>query len=196
MSPMTIVIILVLLITGAGVLIWRLRHRTRADDRFHEAIPNTIRLESGAFDDQGAIPVRFTCRGESASPPLHWSNLPEGSRSLALLMTDEDLPAPGLRLFKIDHWVIYDIPLEVDHLTADAATAQLHEQGIVVGRNWSRDRAYAPPCPPFGRHRYRWRLYALDVEALEPVQDTRRGVLEAMQGHILACGTLTGFYGR
>lgn len=193
---MTIAIILVIIVFGGGALVWHLRQRVAADDRFHDGLVHAIRLESEAFGDGGDIPTTFTCRGESVSPPLAWSDLPEGTKSLALLVTDEDLPTAGLRLFKIEHWTLYDIPAEIDALAADAEPASLQERGISIGQNWSRERSYAPPCPPFGRHRYVFRVYALDQGTIEPVRDTRGAVLNAMQDHVLACGTLTGYYAR
>jgi len=68
--------------------------------------------------------------------------------------------------------------------------------GLTAGRNYSGNTGYAPPCPPFGRHRYVFRLYALDVPSLEPKTNTRQGVLQAMAGHVLAYGELTGLYGK
>jgi len=184
------------LTAGLAALVWLSRARRRRDARFHAGLARTIEMESDAFEDKDDMGSAFTCRGDGVSPPLRWNHLPHGTRSLALVVTDPDAPAPGLGLFTIVHWVLYNIPPGIDGLPTDASPADLHELGLAVGRNWSGDRAYAPPCPPLGRHRYVFRLYALDVDGIDPREDDRRGILEALEGHVLAYGTLTGTCSR
>jgi Raf kinase inhibitor-like YbhB/YbcL family protein len=148
------------------------------------------------FDDNGDMPVECSCEGESISPHLQWSNLPEGTKSVALLATDEDLPSDKLTLFKIVHWVLYNVPTDVTELGTGVTTQELNQMGIVVGPNWAREAAFYPPCPISGRHRYVFRVYGLDVDTLQPKTSARGDVLKAIDGHILAYGELSGFYAK
>jgi Raf kinase inhibitor-like YbhB/YbcL family protein len=109
-------------------------------------------------------------------------------------MTDDELPTPRLGLFKIVHWVLYNIPPDVTELPSNATDADFSEVGIVVGRNWSRETNYYPPCPLYGRHRYVFCLYALNIDTIQPETNDRRGVFKAMDSHVLAFGELSGFY--
>jgi hypothetical protein len=94
----------------------------------------------------------------------------------------------------IVHWVLYNIPRDVAELPSNATDADFGELGIVVGRNWSRETNYYPPCPLYGRHRYVFRIYALDIDTIQPETNDRRGVFKAMESHVLAYGELSGFY--
>jgi Raf kinase inhibitor-like YbhB/YbcL family protein len=92
--------------------------------------------------------------------------------------------------------VLYNIPSDVTGLDSGVTGAALNELGIEVGPNWSRETLYYPPCPVSGRHRYVFRLYALDVDVIQLKKDNRRGVLKAMENHIIAYGELNGFYAK
>jgi Raf kinase inhibitor-like YbhB/YbcL family protein len=181
---------------GIAILMWQMAARQQAEARYHAGLARSLQISSDAFQDRGDIPTAFSCEGAGTSPPLKWSELPEGTRSLALLVTDEDLPSPGFSLFKIVHWVLYNIPGDVTGLDAGVSSAALSESGIEVGPNWSGKTAYYPPCPVSGRHRYVFRLYALDVIAIQPEKNDRRGVLKAMENHAIAYGELNGFYAK
>lgn len=183
-----------LIVGGIAILVWRMAARQQAEARYHAGLARALQVSSDAFEDNGDIPSDFSCEGEGMSPPLEWSNLPEGTRSLVLLVTDEDLPTPGFSLFKIVHWVLYDIPSDVTELVSGVSSAELSDLGIKVGPNWSRETRYYPPCPVSGRHCYVFRLYALDVEAIQPKTNNRQGVLKAMENHVIAYGELSGFY--
>ena len=183
-----------LIVGGVAILVWRMVARQQAEAHYHAGLTHSLQIASDAFEDHDSIPAEYSCEGEGISPPLRWSNLPEGTKSLVLLFTDEDLPTPDLSLFKIVHWVLYNIPSAVMGLDPGVTSAELSELGIEVGPNWSRETRYYPPCPVSGRHRYVFRLYALDVEAIRPTTDNRQGVLKAMENHVIACGELSGFY--
>jgi len=152
-----------------------------------------MKLESGAFSNGGGIPVRYTCEGADVSPELTWDGVPEGTRTLALVVDDPDAPDPRAPRMTWVHWVLYDIPAGARGLPAAVAPDAL-PAGTRNGRNdWKRE-GYGGPCPPIGRHRYFFRLYALDT-ALPGLKSPSRAELdEATQGHVLAEATLIGTY--
>ena len=152
----------------------------------------TIQLTSTAFTEGASIPKKYTCDAEDASPALAWSGVPQGAKSLALIMDDPDAPA-GTWV----HWVIYNIPTTLTGLLEGVAKTATVQGTGVQGKNGSGKPGYAGPCPPRGKpHRYFFKLYALDtVLNLQPL--ARKADLEAaMRGHILAQGQLMGTYGR
>jgi Raf kinase inhibitor-like YbhB/YbcL family protein len=143
-----------------------------------------MRLTSPAFANGEPIPARFTCDGADVSPTLEIADLPEGAACLALIMDDPDAPVGTW-----DHWVAYDIPV----------TAAIPE-GVkalgTAGRNSWRNTGYGGPCPPFGEHRYFLRVYALDRPLGLPPGASKKQVIEAMRGRILAEASLMGRYTR
>lgn len=152
-----------------------------------------LALTSPAFSHQGSIPSLYTCEGRDVSPPLAWSGVPAGARSLALVVDDPDAPDPAAPKRTWVHWILYDIPVTATVLPEGVASSGL-PPGTREGTNdWNRT-GYAGPCPPVGRHRYFHKLYALDV----PLGDrgaARKGDLEqAMAGHVLAKAELVGTY--
>jgi hypothetical protein len=152
-------------------------------------------IASSAFEHQGAIPRRYTCDGDDVSPTLHWSGVPEGTRSLALIVDDPDAPDPAAPRMTYVHWVLYNLPADSTGLAEAIAPEQLpHGTGQGVN-DWGRT-GYGGPCPPIGRHRYFHKLYALDTQ-LEGLRRPTKAQLEAaMQGHILAQAELVGTYQR
>jgi Raf kinase inhibitor-like YbhB/YbcL family protein len=153
------------------------------------ASPRGMRLTSSAFSDGGEIPVQYTCQGLDISPPLSWSDVPAQARSLALLVEDPDAPDPAAPTRVWVHWVVVDLPPGVTGLP-EAVHALAH--GRVGTNDWNRTR-WNGPCPPIGRHRYVFRLYALDC-LLELAHPSKRDLQRAMASHILAEATLTGTY--
>jgi phosphatidylethanolamine-binding protein (PEBP) family uncharacterized protein len=139
-----------LIVGGITILVWRMHVRQRADDQYHAGLVRSIQISSDAFEDQGDMPVQFSCEGEGISPLLRWSNLPAGTKSLVLLTTDADLPTPRLRLFQIVHCVLYNIPSDVAELGTGVTDADLGDLGIAAGPNWSKETRYYPPCPLYG----------------------------------------------
>jgi Raf kinase inhibitor-like YbhB/YbcL family protein len=194
MKPLLLVGIPLLAVVGMAIMVWRMYTRQQAEANYHAGPARSLQISSDAFEDSGSIPVEFSCEGEGISPPLKWANLPEGTQSLALLVTDEDLPTSSFPLFKIVHWVLYNVPSDVVALDSGVTGAELSELGIAVGRNWSRETQYYPPCPVSGKHRYVFRLYALDLDTIQPRTNDRIGVLKAMENHVIAYGELSGFY--
>jgi Raf kinase inhibitor-like YbhB/YbcL family protein len=183
-----------LAILAALFVLLRARAARRADAVYHRPLDRSLELTSPAFEHQGAMPLGLSCEGEGGSPPLAWSNVPEGTRSFVLLAVDPDIPSSRLRLMEFVHWVLYDLPAGTRALPAQVSLQALADWGALMGRNGYGQRRYVVPCPISGAHHYLYRLYALDVEDLEPRQDGKAGVLQAMEGHVLAYGELTGVY--
>jgi hypothetical protein len=150
-----------------------------------------IQLTSTAFSDGTMIPKRFTCDGEDLSPPLSWSGLPAGTRSLAMICDDPDAPVGTW-----DHWVLFNIPATVTGLPENVpATASLDDGSVHGNNSWER-LGYGGPCPPGGTHRYFFKLYALDTELNLKTGATKSQLVRAMEGHILDQVQLMGKYRR
>jgi hypothetical protein len=149
-----------------------------------------MHLTSPAFENYAEVPARYTCLGKNLSPPLMWDDLPRGTRSLALIVDDPDAPDPAAPSRTWVHWVVYDLAPDPNRLTA----GQAFLPGVHVGVNDWGDRAYGGPCPPVGRHRYFFKLYAVD-RLLGPRGALTAGDLEhAMQGHVLGRAILVGTF--
>ncbi|MEJ2257004.1 MAG: YbhB/YbcL family Raf kinase inhibitor-like protein [Woeseiaceae bacterium] len=154
-----------------------------------------FRIESSAFVDDGAIPTIYTCDGEDRSPPLAWSDPPEGARSLALIVDDPDAPDPAAPQMTWSHWVLYDLPATAGELPEAVASAAL-PSGAAEGLNDWKRTGYGGPCPPIGRHRYFFKLYALDTRLEGLDHPTREQLEAAMEGHVLERTELIGTYRR
>ena len=141
----------------------------------------TMKLTSPAFEHQTMIPPKYTCQGEDISPPLTLSNIPKGTESLALINDDPDAP---IRTW--NHWLIWNIK----------PTGEINENSApgTQGKNsWGRND-YGGPCPPRGKHRYFFKLYALDTKLNLPEGATKSELEKAMVGHILGQAELVGVY--
>jgi len=156
-----------------------------------EAIMTHIALTSGAFQDGGSIPYRYTCNGDDVSPPLAWGDPPPGTRSFALLVDDPDAPRGTFT-----HWVLFNIPSGARGLPEGVPGDERLPDGSVQGRNDFPRTGWGGPCPPSGTHRYRFFLYALDATLDLPPGASKRQLLDAVEDHILAEGRLTGTYSR
>ena len=151
---------------------------------------STATLTSTAFSEGSAIPKRHTCEGQDTSPPLAWSGVPAGTKSLALIVDDPDAPDPKAPKRTYVHWVLYDIPPTATSLPEGGVLPA----GTREGKNdWGRT-GYGGPCPPIGRHRYIHKLYALDGMLGDLGRPTKGQLEKAMDGHILAEARLVGTY--
>ncbi len=150
-------------------------------------------ISSPAFSDGGAIPPVFTCDGKDISPPLAWQGVPRGTRSLALIVDDPDAPDPAAPKMTWVHWVVHNLPPMVSGLPEGASRHRM-PPGAIEGLNDWKTIGYRGPCPPVGRHRYFFKLYALDsvIPASKPL--TKPELLLAMQGHVLGEAVLMGTY--
>ena len=150
-------------------------------------------LRSNAFVDGAPIPARHTCEGADVSPPLAWTGVPAGAKSLALVVDDPDAPDPAHPKTTWVHWVLYNIPASATGLPEGVARTAL-PAGTVEGTNDWRRTGWGGPCPPIGRHRYFFKLYALDTELGERGHLTKAELLRALDGHVLAEAVLIGTY--
>lgn len=150
-------------------------------------------LISSAFEHEGTIPSRFTCDGDNVSPPLVIADVPEGAKSLALVMEDPDVPKELRPDGMFDHWVLFNIPPETGSI-AEGATVG------VQGTHGGGKLGYTGPCPPPdyepSEHRYFFKLFALDTMLELPEGATKQEVLATAQGHIVEETTLIGRYAR
>ena len=149
-------------------------------------------LQSEVFEKKGYIPDRYTCDAQDFSPPLSWSGIPENAKSLVLICDDSDSP------FKIwVHWVVFNIPPETKALKEGISKEALAELSIIEGTNDFGKVGYRGPCPLSGKaHRYSFRLYALDTTLALKEGVSKKDIIEAMQGNILAEAKLVGLYRR
>jgi Raf kinase inhibitor-like YbhB/YbcL family protein len=150
-------------------------------------------LTSPAFANSGAIPKQYTCEGVNVSPPLRWLEIPQGTKSFALIIDDPDAPDPRAPKMTWVHWVVYNIPADAHSLPEDAANSGL-PAGAKQGLNDWKRASYGGPCPPIGRHRYFHKLYALDTVLPDLGRVTKAQLLDAMKGHVLAEAQLVGTY--
>lgn len=156
-------------------------------------MPKPLVLSSVRFSDGDLIPIAYTGEGEDLSPPLQWENLPAGTKSLALIVEDPDAPDPRNPQMTWCHWVLYDIPPSAQGLPEGAAPEVL-PAGTLQGLNdWNRV-GYGGPMPPIGRHRYYFRLYALDTVLPDLGRPTRRELLDAIEDHVVGEAVLMGTY--
>lgn len=155
----------------------------------------TLSIQSKSFRQNEMIPARYTCDGRDISPPLAWSGIPDEAKSLALIVDDPDAPDPAAPKMTWVHWVLYNIPVWVQGLEENIAAASL-PAGTKEGINdWGR-KGYGGPCPPIGKHRYFFKLYALDTVLADLQKATKVEVEQAFKGRILAKAQLVGTYER
>lgn len=151
-----------------------------------------IQITSSAFSEGNPIPKKYTCDAEDVSPPLTWSSLPAGTKSLALIADDPDAPV-GVWT----HWVIFNLSPTLNGLNEGVAKTLQVEGGALQGNNDFRKPGYGGPCPPRGKpHRYFFKLYALDTMLSLKAGSSQSDLEKAMRGHILAQGQLMGTYSR
>lgn len=154
-----------------------------------------MRIESTAFDDGDRIPDRFTGDGEDVSPPLTISDLPDGTRSLALVVDDPDAPA-GTWV----HWLIWGIPADLTELPEEVPTDEIVEDlgGARQGQNDFDNIGYGGPAPPpgHGQHRYRFTAYALSEHIDLDAGATREALGDRLAAATLETARLTGTYSR
>ncbi len=154
-----------------------------------EATKMAFQLTSPVFEHKQAIPEKYTCKGKNTSPELTWNDPPQGTVAYGLIVDDPDAPA-GTWV----HWVIYNIPGSLQSLPESVPNDKEIINIGINGINSSSKYGYSGPCPPFGTHRYFFRLYALD-QILDIKQGANKPeLIKAMQGHILAIAELMGTF--
>jgi len=176
----------------------------------------TLTVTSYAFTNNGNIPVKYTCLGQAASPPLSIGNIPEGAKSLAVIVDDPDAPikpptpaAPRATKNKhkktattkhpktgtetppvyFTHWLIWNIDV-------DGGTIPENFKNDNEGTNSAQQVGYIGICPPTGTHHYRFKVYALDTKLNISKSSDKAALEKVMQGHILAWGELDGVFNK
>jgi hypothetical protein len=160
-----------------------------------EKIIMPLVISSPSFMHNGAIPVRHTCEGVNISPLLKWSAVPAGTKSLALIVDDPDAPNPEAPKMTWVHWVIYNIPPDADGLPESIAAEGL-PRGTLQGLNGWQHTGYEGPCPPIGKHRYFFKLYALDTLLPDLKHPAKAALEKEMRGHVIGQAELIGLYQR
>ena len=152
-----------------------------------------MQITSPSFTPQGSISAKYTCEGSDTSPPLAWSGVPASAKSLALIVDDPDAPDPKAPRMTWVHWVLFNLPPSATSL-AEGASKKGLPQGAQQGLNDWKRADYGGPCPPIGRHRYFFKLYALDTVLPDSGKLTKADLLNAMQGHVVGTAELVGTY--
>jgi Raf kinase inhibitor-like YbhB/YbcL family protein len=155
----------------------------------------SLSLSSPAFKNGGEIPATYTCDGKNISPPLSWSGIPPGTKSLALIVDDPDAPDPAAPQRTWVHWVLYNLPPDSSGLKEGVTSRDL-PPGTREGINDWHHTGYGGPCPPIGRHRYFHKLYALDTVLPDLGKADKAKLEKAMQGHLIDKAELIGTYQR
>lgn len=144
-----------------------------------------MKITSSGFENNTTLPSKYTCDGEGVNPPLCFSDIPEFTESLVLIVDDPDAP---IQTFV--HWVLYNM---------DPKTREIKENSIpqsaLRGKTSIDGNNYFAPCPPSGTHRYFFKLYALDIR-LNLENPSASEIEEAMQDHILDTAELIGLYNK
>jgi Raf kinase inhibitor-like YbhB/YbcL family protein len=149
-----------------------------------------MKISSPAFENNGLIPSNYTCDGEDISPPLKIDGVPEGTKSLVLIVDDPDVPKSLRADGMWDHWIVFNIPPNATKIAKGEEPKGIH------GKGTSGNYDYHGPCPPDKKHRYFFKLYALDT-----MLDLKKGVLKeeverVMENHIIEQFVLIGMYER
>lgn len=145
-----------------------------------------ITVVSAVFTQNASVPKKYTCDGDSISPPLSISNFPENSKSLVLIVDDPDAP-----MGTFTHWLLWNINPSNPNIMENSVPSR-----AVIGKNSAGAEKYFGPCPPTGTHHYQFTVYALDMQLNLPLGSDRAQLEEAMQNHIIDKATLTGLYHR
>ncbi len=140
-----------------------------------------MKFKSSVFENGGEIPKKYTCKGEGVNPPLEWSDLPASTEALALSVVDPDAPGGDFV-----HWLIYNIKPEVNFIDEDGSPTGLELE------NDGGEKGYYPPCPPSGKHRYIFKLYALGEEISDV---NKNNFLEKVESAKIDQATITGLFG-
>ena len=191
---------LIVLVVAAAIIlavVYSTRDVAPVDDNSAINAPNNIsnmKIISEAFNNNGFIPSKYTCDSEKAvSPPLIFSDVPNGTKSLVLIADDPDVPKKLLPAGVFDHWVQFNISPTTTGIAAGTSAG-------TAGLNGTGKTGYVAPCPPPqyqpSEHRYIFSLYALDSILNLPAGTSKQKVLAAMQGHILEEARLIGKYDR
>jgi hypothetical protein len=144
----------------------------------------TLGIGSPAFQQNGAIPPKFTCDGQGTNPALQFTGVPAASKSLALVVFDPDVPKALKPDGRYLHWALWNLP---------SSTTTI-EEGRSGGLSEGGRAGYIPPCPPNGEHRYVFQLFALNASLGDEKISSEADLRQAMQGHVMEQAELVGRY--
>jgi Raf kinase inhibitor-like YbhB/YbcL family protein len=181
MEPKTTRIFLVLALLAASLSVYPFTAAGK-----EAKMTESFRISSNAFENNGGIPLKFTCDGMDINPPLAIQGVPAGAKSLALIVDDPDAPR-GMWV----HWVVWNIDPKITDIREDSVP-----KGALQGMNDFRKHDYGGPCPPSGTHRYFFKLYALDTQLNIGPNSEKTSLEKAMQGHIISQAQIMGTYKR
>jgi Raf kinase inhibitor-like YbhB/YbcL family protein len=150
-----------------------------------------MKIASSAFQNNGAIPRKYTCDGDDVSPPIEWSEVPANARTVALICDDPDAPKHDFV-----HWVLFNVAPNAGAVPEHVPRRAELADGACQGTNDFGKVGYGGPCPPSGTHHYRFTLYAVDTELRVNPSARKEAVLAAMQGHVIESAQLTATYQR
>jgi len=173
-------------LSGFNLFNFFLFQKVKKRNFFARNFAKIMKISSPAFEENSKIPEKYTCDGENVNPPLKIEGIPKEAKSLVLIVDDPDAPM-GTFL----HWLVWNIPPETNFIEENSLP-----EGAVQGRNDFGKENYGGPCPPFGTHRYFFKVYALDKVLNLPEGSSLKEVEEVMKGHILDQAQLIGFYQR
>jgi Raf kinase inhibitor-like YbhB/YbcL family protein len=155
------------------------QHNQKEDNQMKE-----LTVTSPAFQPNQTIPEKYSCNSQNINPPINIEGIPQGTRSLALILDDPDAPSGTF-----DHWIAWNISPSQTKIAEHTAPG-------VEGLNGLGEHGYTGPCPPPGKpHRYTFRVYAVDTELGLGANSHKKDLESALKGHILAEGKLIGLYG-
>lgn len=152
-----------------------------------------MKIFSSAFTEGQAIPALYTCEGKDVSVPLSWKDIPEGTKSLALIVDDPDAPDPEAPKMVWVHWVLYNMDPQSTGLPENVKSNELSPGTLKGTTSWDKQQ-YGGPCPPIGRHRYFHKLYALGCVLPDLHFPSAEKLKTAMEGHLIAEAVLMGTY--
>jgi hypothetical protein len=152
-----------------------------------------LSISSPSFSNGGEIPERHTCEGKDVSPELRFDGVPQGAKSLALIVHDPDAPDPKAPKIDWVHWVLYNLPPQTRSLPEGTRESSL-PAGTLSGMTDFKKTGYGGPCPPIGRHRYFFVLYALDAMLPDLGTPTRQRLEREIAGHVLGKAETMGTY--
>ncbi|MBN1354276.1 MAG: YbhB/YbcL family Raf kinase inhibitor-like protein [Candidatus Omnitrophica bacterium] len=151
-----------------------------------------LELKSPAFKSGELIPDKYTCNGADISPPLDWNEVPEETASFVIICDDPDAPGGDWV-----HWVVYDIPPDVNAFPEGVPKNRILNDGSKQGMTDFGNTGYGGPCPPPGAaHRYFFKLYALDCMLGSKPGLEKAELLDVIEGHILEKAELMGKFKR
>jgi len=143
-------------------------------------------IQSTEFSNNQPIPSKYTCDAQNINPPLDFTNIPFGAKSLVIIVEDPDSPNKNFT-----HWVMFNIPAEFTHIDEN-----FDSNSVALGQNDFGGIGYGGPCPQTGNHRYNFKLYALNTILVLSRGATKAQVLSEIKGHIIEQSQLTGTYQR